>query len=74
MCRLLRVYVYFVDSGQLSPVSCFQHCQINVFQVSKEPESAATITKPQTEDVKTVSLASDKVSMQNTQMAYDTHE
>ena len=42
----------------------FNIVKINVFQVSKEPESAATITKPQTEDIKTVSLASDKVSMQ----------
>ena len=52
----------------------FNIVKINVFQVSKEPESAATIINPQTEDVKTVSLASDKVSMQNTQMVYDTHE
>ena len=47
----------------------FNIVKMNIFQVSKEPEPAATIAKPQTEDVKTVSLASDKVFMHNTQMA-----
>ena len=46
----------------------FNIVKIDIFQVSKEPEPAATITKPQTE---AVSLASDKVSMHNTQMAYN---
>lgn len=52
----------------------FNIVQIDIFQVSKEAEPAATITKPPTGDVETVSLPSEKVSMHNTQMAHDIHE